>query len=159
MDRYYLWAFLSVFVLAFNILYPVVIAPLFNTFTPLEDEAAPSKDNEEEKAADDKEDEGKDKAGEKDEGAEEEEEEEKKDDGPRVTVPGLKQGIQDLIAQTGLACKAVFEVDGSRQSSHSNAYVAGMCGSKRIVVYDTLIRDIMDSPGVDKQGIFAIIGQ
>ena len=33
-----------------------------------------------------------------------------------------------------------------------------MCGSKRIVVYDTLIRDIMDSPGVDKQGIFAIIG-
>ena len=94
--------------------------------------------------------------GKKDEGVDEEEK--KKDDGPRVTVPGLKQGIQHLIAQTGLACKAVFEVDGSRQSSHSNAYVAGMCGSKRIVVYDTLIRDIMDSPGVDKEGIFAIIG-
>ena len=37
---YYLWAFLSTFVLLFNIIYPVVIAPLFNKFTPLEDTGA-----------------------------------------------------------------------------------------------------------------------
>jgi hypothetical protein len=50
------------------------------------------------------------------------------------------QGIDDLIEQTGLSCKKVFEVDGSQQSSHSNAYVAGLCGTKRIVIYDTLIK-------------------
>ena len=33
----------------------------------------------------------------------------------------------------------VLQVDGSRQSAHSNAYVAGFFGSKRIVIYDTLI--------------------
>lgn len=51
------------------------------------------------------------------------------------------------MGTTGLSCKAVFEVDGSKQSSHSNAYVAGMCGSKRIVIYDTLIKDVMEEMG------------
>jgi STE24 endopeptidase len=36
---WYLWAFLSAFVFVFNIIYPVVIAPLFNKFTPLQDQA------------------------------------------------------------------------------------------------------------------------
>ena len=34
-----------------------------------------------------------------------------------------------------------------------------MCGSKRIVIYDTLIKDIMSSKECpDKDGIFAIVG-
>jgi hypothetical protein len=36
-------------------------------------------------------------------------------------VEGLREGIFSLVKKTGLSCKAVFEVDGSRQSSHSNA--------------------------------------
>ncbi len=121
----YLWAFLSAFVLIFNIAYPVVIAPLFNTFTPLQDE--PAKTSSDSPSGEQGE------AEDADQNADGEKPKKKKDDSTRVTVPGLKKGIEDLIEQTGLACKAVFEVDGSKQSSHSNAYVAGMCGSKRIV--------------------------
>ena len=33
-------------------------------------------------------------------------------------------------------------MDGSKQSKHSNAYVAGMLGTKRIVIYDTLVTDL-----------------
>ena len=94
-SRFYLWAFISVLVLVLNTLYPVLIAPFFNTFTPLED-------------------------------------------GP------VRAGIEKLIADTGLNCKKVFMVDGSKQSNHSNAYVAGLCGSKRIVIYDTLIKDLKE---------------
>eukprot|EP00949_MAST-11_sp_MAST-11-sp1_P003977 g3977.t1 len=54
----------------------------------------------------------------------------------------LKNEIEALIKTTGLNCKNVFLVDGSKQSKHSNAYVAGMCGTKRIVIYDTLIKDL-----------------
>ena len=121
----YLWAFLSVFVLIFNIAYPVVIAPLFNTFTPLQDEPAKTKSDSSSEEQGETED--------VDQNANRENTKIKQGDSTRVTVPGLKKGIEDLIDQTGLACKAVFEVDGSKQSSHSNAYVAGMCGSKRIV--------------------------
>ena len=49
------------------------------------------------------------------------------------------RAINKLVASSGLACDKVFEVDGSRQSSHSNAYVSGFFGTKRIVIYDTLL--------------------
>ena len=58
-----------------------------------------------------------------------------------ITDKKIAKGIDDLIQQTGLTCKKVFEVDGSQQSSYSNAYIAGLCGTKRIVIYDTLIKD------------------
>jgi Zn-dependent protease with chaperone function len=35
----------------------------------------------------------------------------------------------------------VFQVDASKQSSKVNAYVTGLFGSKRIVLYDTLIKN------------------
>ena len=134
----YLWAFLSCFVLIFNIAYPVVIAPLFNTFTPLQDEPAKTSDSPSEEQA------GTEDANQNADG---EKAKKKQDDSTRVTVPGLKKGIEDLIDQTGLACKAVFEVDGSKQSSHSNAYVVGMCGSKRIVrIFAPLHRVQAQSP-------------
>lgn len=90
---FYLWLFLTAFVFFFNLIYPIAIAPLTNTFKPLQDQK-------------------------------------------------LKEAIDSLIVQTGLNCKKVFEVDGSKQSKHSNAYVAGMLGTKRIVIYDTLIKDL-----------------
>jgi len=69
---------------------PVFIAPLFNTFTPLRDEA-------------------------------------------------LKERILDLAHREGIPADNVYEVDASRQSRHDNAYVAGLLGTQRIVLYDTLI--------------------
>jgi len=87
------WAFLTVFVLLMAMLYPVWIAPLFNTFKPL-------------------------RHGE------------------------LREGIEHLITQSGISCDKLFEIDGSRQSSHSNAYVTGFFGTKRIVIYDTLLNHL-----------------
>jgi STE24 endopeptidase len=102
----YLWAFISAFVFVLNVAYPVYIAPLFNTFTPLE------------------------------EGTE------------------LRGAIDALVEKSGIDCRQCFMVDGSRQSAHSNAYVAGMCGSRRIVIYDTLVKDF-DS---DLERVSAVIG-
>jgi STE24 endopeptidase len=66
------WAFVTAFCLVFNVLHPIWIAPLFNSFTPLPD-------------------------------------------GP------VRAGIENLVRESGLRCDRLFEVDGSRQSSHSNA--------------------------------------
>jgi len=69
---------------------PVFIAPLFNTFTPLKDEA-------------------------------------------------LKTRILSLAHRQGIPADNVYEVDASRQSRHDNAYVVGLLGTQRIVLYDTLL--------------------
>jgi STE24 endopeptidase len=36
----------------------------------------------------------------------------------------------------------IFEVDGSRRSAHSNAYFYGFFKNKRIVLYDTLLKQV-----------------
>ena len=55
--------------------------------------------------------------------------------------PGpLKTRLLDLAHAQGIAADDVYEVDASRQSSHTNAYVAGLLGTERIVVYDTLLQ-------------------
>lgn len=36
----------------------------------------------------------------------------------------------------------IFIVDGSRRSAHSNAYFYGMFKNKRIVLFDTLIKQV-----------------
>jgi len=51
----------------------------------------------------------------------------------------VRAGIEALVSASGISCERIFEVDGSRQSNHSNAYVAGFGRTKRIVIYDTLI--------------------
>ena len=100
----------------------MVIAPLFNSFTPLED-APPAKKKTGVNNEEDREEETE---GAKNEGEDKNETAPKNEkDQTRKTVDGLKEGIFSLVEKTGLSCKAVFEVDGSRQSSHSNAYVAG----------------------------------
>jgi STE24 endopeptidase len=58
------------------VLYPTVIAPLFNKFTPLADAA-------------------------------------------------LKERIDGLMARVGFAAKGLFVMDGSRRSTHGNAYFSG----------------------------------
>jgi STE24 endopeptidase len=78
------------------VLYPTVIAPLFNKFQPLEDEA-------------------------------------------------LKARVTALMQRCGFAAKGLFVMDGSKRSAHANAYFTGFGAAKRVVFYDTLLKQL--SPG------------
>lgn len=88
---FFVWlALMSVSLIAFW-LYPTFIAPIFNKFTPLEDEE-------------------------------------------------LKQKIDKLLLNNGFSSNGVFIMDGSKRSSHGNAYFTGMGKNKRIVFFDTLLK-------------------
>ena len=52
----------------------------------------------------------------------------------------LESEILTLAGQAGIEGSRVYEVDASKQSTKVNAYVTGMFGSKRIVLYDNLIK-------------------
>lgn len=51
----------------------------------------------------------------------------------------LKESIARYAAKAGLAFKGIFVMDGSRRSSKSNAFFAGIGKNRRIALYDTLI--------------------
>lgn len=86
----YAWLAWALFSIALTWAFPRFIAPLFNRFTPLTDEA-------------------------------------------------LKARVETLLQRTGFASKGVFVMDGSRRSSHGNAYFTGVGHNKRIVFFDTLL--------------------
>jgi STE24 endopeptidase len=71
--------------------WPVVVAPLFNRFTPLQD-------------------------------------------------PQLERKIVTLARRAGVDVEDVLVADASRRSSAENAYVAGLGATKRLVLFDTLLR-------------------
>jgi STE24 endopeptidase len=52
----------------------------------------------------------------------------------------LRQSILDMAHAQGIPADEVFEVDASRQSEHNNAYVAGILGTQRVVLYDTILK-------------------
>lgn len=92
-DLWWLYAFILVFSFQFIVagIYPTVLAPIFNKFTPLEE-------------------------GE------------------------LKEKIYALAKKVKFKMSGIYTIDGSKRSSHSNAYFAGMGKFRRIVLFDT-IRD------------------
>lgn len=51
----------------------------------------------------------------------------------------LKARIENLMEKCGFHAQGLFVVDGSKRSSHSNAYFTGFGKSKRIVFFDTLL--------------------
>lgn len=51
----------------------------------------------------------------------------------------LKSAIEDLAAKQNFPLTKLYKVDGSKRSSHSNAYFVGLPWSKQIVLFDTLI--------------------
>jgi STE24 endopeptidase len=55
---------------------------------------------------------------------------------------GLKSRIEDLLERTGFHSNGVFVMDGSKRSSHGNAYFTGLGRSKRIVFFDTLLEQL-----------------
>ncbi len=89
----YVWLVWSGFTLLMMWAYPAVIAPLFNKFTPLEDES-------------------------------------------------LRQRIDQLLQRCGFKSNGIFVMDGSRRSSHGNAYFSGLGSNKRIVFFDTLLKSL-----------------
>jgi len=91
-DYWWFWGFavVSVGQLCLTLLYPILIAPLFNKFEPLED---------------------------------------------RILV----DRVENLIAEAGVKSGGIFQMDAGRRSRHSNAYFAGLGGTRRIVLFDTLI--------------------
>ena len=51
----------------------------------------------------------------------------------------LKARIESLLARCGFTSSGLFVMDGSKRSSHGNAYFTGLGKTKRIVFFDTLI--------------------
>jgi STE24 endopeptidase len=49
--------------------------------------------------------------------------------------------VLELAQRAGVDIGEVFEVDASRRTTGSNAYVNGLGRTKRVVLYDTLLRD------------------
>ena len=92
---WWLWAWSAWmgFNLLILVLYPTLIAPLFNKFKPLDDET-------------------------------------------------LKARVTALMQRCGFAAKGLFVMDGSKRSAHANAYFTGFGAAKRVVFYDTLLKQL-----------------
>jgi STE24 endopeptidase len=57
--------------------------------------------------------------------------------------PGpLKTAIKEMSDKTGFKLDNVYVIDGSKRSTKANAYFTGLGSKKRIVLYDTLIKDL-----------------
>ncbi|RYY81257.1 M48 family peptidase, partial [archaeon] len=92
----YVWLFLLCVSILMMTLYPVLIAPLFNKYTPL--------------------------------------------------PPGpTRDAVHALAEQLHFPLTALYSVDGSRRSAHSNAYFFGLpLLGQRIVLYDTLLTQVQN---------------
>jgi len=60
----------------------------------------------------------------------------------------LLQRIRNLLRRTGFSSEGIFVMDGSRRSSHANAYFTGLGRRKRIVLFDTLCQ-VLAPPEVE----------
>jgi STE24 endopeptidase len=86
----YAWTVLVAYSLFLQMIYPTVVMPLFNKFSPLSD-------------------------------------------------PVLATRVEQLLHRTGFRSRGLYVMDGSKRSSHGNAFFAGFGAAKRIVLFDTLV--------------------
>jgi STE24 endopeptidase len=56
--------------------------------------------------------------------------------------PELKTRIENLLTRNGFKSNGIFVMDGSTRSTHGNAYFTGLGANKRIVFFDTLIKEL-----------------
>ena len=54
----------------------------------------------------------------------------------------LRQAISDFATKAKFKLDNIYVIDGSKRSTKANAYFAGLGPKKRIVLYDTLIKDM-----------------
>jgi STE24 endopeptidase len=85
----YAWVLVTAFSIVLQMIFPPLILPLFNKFTP-------------------------------------------------VAEGELSARVAALLARTGFKSKGLYLMDGSKRSSHGNAFFAGFGATKRIVLFDTL---------------------
>ncbi len=62
-----------------------------------------------------------------------------------LTDETLKQRIETLLERCGFRSDGIFVMDGSKRSTHGNAYFTGMGNNKRIVFFDTLMETLSAS--------------
>ena len=53
----------------------------------------------------------------------------------------LKKNIFAEAEKTKIDVNEIRVIDGSQRSSHSNAFVAGLCGARKVVLFDTLLEE------------------
>ncbi len=68
----------------------------------------------------------------------------------------LAARIEALLARCGFRSSGLYVMDGSKRSSHGNAYFTGFGAAKRIVFFDTLLARL--APGRDRGGARARTG-
>lgn len=54
----------------------------------------------------------------------------------------LRERIEKLLDRCGFKSSGIYVMDGSKRSAHGNAYFTGVGRSKRIVFFDTLMKDL-----------------
>jgi STE24 endopeptidase len=62
---------------------------------------------------------------------------------PLIESP-LRTKIEAFAEKTGFRLKNIYVIDGSKRSTKANAYFSGFGSKKRIVLYDTLIKEMSD---------------
>jgi len=64
----------------------------------------------------------------------------------------LKSGILNIAKKIGFKLSGIYTIDGSKRSSHSNAYFAGLGRWRRIVLFDTILKQM------NQREILAVLG-
>lgn len=59
-----------------------------------------------------------------------------------LDMPELEERIRRLAEQAGIRAGRILQIDASRRSRHANAYFSGFGRQKRIVLFDTLLRQL-----------------
>lgn len=54
----------------------------------------------------------------------------------------LKNRVAALMQRSGFSAQGFYVMDGSRRSAHANAYFTGFGSGKRVVFYDTLLKQL-----------------
>lgn len=54
----------------------------------------------------------------------------------------MKDRVTKLMERCGFSAQGLFVMDGSRRSQHANAYFTGFGAAKRVVFFDTLLRQL-----------------
>lgn len=62
--------------------------------------------------------------------------------------PTLQSRVNALMQRCGFAVKGFFVMDGSKRSAHANAYFTGFGAAKRVVFFDTLLKQL-SPPEID----------
>jgi STE24 endopeptidase len=60
-----------------------------------------------------------------------------------ITGGELEARIAALLARTGFKSSGLYMMDGSKRSSHGNAFFTGFGAAKRIVLFDTLVNRLL----------------